>query len=198
VNISDLGLELSPRVTGGASIPVVAEFVRNLQVEDLELLNSPRPASVKQSLKRITARHHALARHVATGLKVSEAGAIMGYDIGYVSFLGQDPAFVELVTFYQSNVEREQRDNFARLVDLTADAADLLAERMENEPDKISTGQALEILKTGADRTGLGPSSTTTAVSVNLNLADRMKRAREAATGRVINAQPSEASDGNA
>lgn len=180
----DLQLELSPRIMGRSLPPVSHEFVRALTEEDLVLLEMPRPVG-ERPLKRITNRHHALARQIAEGLKQTEAAAIMGYTEHHVSILMTDPSFQELVAFYRNNAARESRSNFDRLVELTGDASDVLLDRLENEPEKISVPQLMELVKLGADRTGLGPQSTTTQVNINANIAERMKQAREAASRPV-------------
>lgn len=188
----DLELEISPRILGRQAAPLTHSFVRELTVEDLELLKLPRVHTPQQSLKRLTNRHHALARQIAEGLKPREAAAIMGYNVSYVEgVLGADPSFIELVEFYRQNLMRESRSNFDRLVELTGDASDVLLDRLENEPEKISTPQLMELVKLGADRTGLGPQSSTTTVSINANIAERMKAARESA--RLKDVTPPEA-----
>lgn len=198
-----LGLEISPRIMGGTpSLPLTHSFVRNLREEDIPLLDEvgARAPAQKTSLKRITDRHHALARLLAQGLPVGEAAISLGYDPHRASILKADPAFQELIRFYRTSLTREQRTNFERLTGLAADAADVLSERLEETPEKVSTDALISIVKLGADRTGLGPTSTQVAVNLNANLADRMKRAREAAqSGQItIEAEAKEASDGSA
>ena len=54
-----------------------------------------------------------------------------------------------------------------------------LQDRLELDPEKVSTDQLLDTIKLTADRTGNGPKQTN--VNVNVNLGDRMKAARERA-----------------
>jgi hypothetical protein len=179
----NLELEISPRVLGRVAAPLEVGFVRALRVEDLELLNSPRPKMDPSlgPIKRLSERHHALARLLGTGIRPSEAAAIVGYHPNRVSILKADPAFQELIAFYRTSADRELRTNFERLSGLTADAADLLQERMQEAPEDVSTGQLIEIVKVAADRSGNAPISTTIQVDVRANLADRLKAARETA-----------------
>lgn len=177
-----LGLELSPRIMGQAVRPLNVEVVRALTIDDLALLEAPRSNYKTESvIKRLSERHHALARLIATGAKPVEAAAIMSYEIATVYRLSVDPAFKELVEFYRSDVTREMRSTFERLSGLASDAADELQTRLEDEPEKFTNNQLLEVIKVGADRTGMGPSSSSVQVSVNLNIAEKMKQAREAA-----------------
>lgn len=177
----NLGLEISPRILGQAALPLNYEVVRSLRVEDLELLNTPRGSSAPP-LQRLTDRHHSTARLIAQGIPPGEVAAIMSFSPTRVSILQSDPAFKELVNFYRTDAQREARSNFERLSGLAADAADILQDRMENKPDDITTGQLVEIVKVGADRSGNGPQTSSVQVNVNVGLADRLKRAREIAS----------------
>lgn len=177
----DLGLEISPTLLGRSAQPLTADIVRELRIEDLELLNMPRQVAQQRPLARLSERHHALARLLATGVKPGDAAAVMSYSFSRVSILQADPAFQELIRVYRSTLANEMRSNFERLSGLAADASDLLAERMENEPEKVSTGQLIEITKLGADRSGNGPQSSSVQLNINVGIADRMKKAREAA-----------------
>lgn len=184
-----LDLEIA-RTTGRARREVVASIARELTVEDLAALGQEKGVK-PTALKRLSERHHALARLLAAGKPPGEAAAILNYDPSRVSILQADPTFRELMLFYKEEViEPTYRDFHSKLSSLAEDAVDLLADRLADDPDSISTAMALEITKTAADRTGFGPSSQTTQVNVNVNLADRLKvardRAREAMSGPLI------------
>jgi len=180
-----LDLEIA-RTTGRARREIPASVVRELTVEDLAALGTEKGAK-PTALKRLSERHHALARLLASGKPPGEAAAILNYDQSRVSILQADPTFSELVLFYKQEViEPAYRDFHSKLSSLAEDAVDLLADRIAEDPDSVSSSLALEITKAAADRTGFGPSSQTTQVNVNVNLADRLKiardRAREAMT----------------
>lgn len=175
------GLDLTPRLRGQAPQHLAVELVRPLRVEDVPLLNSPDRLPGNALLKRITDRHHAVARLIAGGMGYEEAGMITGYAPGRLAVLKTDIAFRELIEFYRTSLDREMRSNFQRMSGLAATAADILQDRMEDEPDDLTVGQLVEITKMGADRSGLGPSSTNVTLNVNMGLADKMKRAREQA-----------------
>lgn len=129
--------------------------------------------------RRMTMRHHALARCVADGMTDFEAAATTGYDRSYISILKSDPAFKELVNFYVGKKEEKYVDFHERLARLGVDSLDELHNRLEEDPDQFSPGQLLEITKVIADRTGHGPSQTTNHnVSINASLTLRTARER--------------------
>ena len=173
------------RTRGRAARPVVATVSRELVPADIAALSEEK-GSEPTALKRLSDRHHALARNLASGMEPGEAALISGYVVSRVSILQNDPAFKELVNFYRQEVSFQYRDLHERLSGLALDAADELANRLEEEPDKISLGQLLEITKMGADRTGFGPQSSTTNLNVNVDLAGRLQRARERVAQRQL------------
>ena len=140
-------------------------------------------AGASTPLVRIRERHHALARLLATGgCSMAEASIITGYDVSRISILKQDPTFKELVLFYQNEVNAEYKTMQAQLAGLGSDALDELRKRVEEDPDKIAFTTLLDVVVKIADRTGNGPSSTTKSeVNVTIDLASRMKAARERA-----------------
>lgn len=170
------------RTRGRAAKPVEATVLRELDQADMSLLSTER--GVKPSaIKRITDRHHNLARTLASGMGESEAAIFCGYTVSRVSILKSDPAFSELLEFYRADAARPYRDLHVRLSGLATDATHLLQERLEADMEleiddrKVPVGQLMELTKMGADRTGFGPQ--TTAVNVNVDLAGRLEAARK-------------------
>lgn len=175
------------RTRGRAAIPVSAEVVRPLDSADIALLGEEK-GSHAPAIKRISERHHALARSLAGGMAPSEAGIVCGYSASRVSILQDDPAFKELLHFYREDVTAQYRDLHTRLSGLALDAADELAGRLEDSPEDLSVGQLMELTKMGADRTGFGPQSSSTNLNVNVDLAGRLEAARKRVRERVIDA----------
>jgi hypothetical protein len=152
--------------------------IRQLTSEDMGRLDEGRlPARASLTVARLSSRHHALARYLAAGYKVSDAAYIAGYAPSTASSLQGDPTFQELVAFYRQGEVDKLRSLQERMIGISLDAAELLAERMETDPDSISNGQLLELLKSTADRTGHGPSTTTT-VNNNTSIAVRLEAAK--------------------
>lgn len=165
------------RTRGNVRQPVDFEVVRELTEDDLALLAEARGSKPKPLTKRLSERHHALARFLASGMPNWEAAAVTGYTAHRISILQADPTFKELVAFYRANVESKYADLHDRLAGMAVDAADILRDRMEDNPDELGDGTLLEVVKMGADRTGHGPSSTN--VQVNVGLAGRLEAARK-------------------
>lgn len=171
------------RTRGRAPKAVEAAVVRELDRADLVLLSTER-GTKPSAVKRLTDRHHALARNIASGMSISDAAIFQGYTISRVSILQSDPAFKELLQFYREDAQRPYRDLHNRLSGLATDAAEELAARLEEDMQideikdkKISVGQLVDLTKMGADRTGFGPQ--TTALNVNVDLAGRLEAARK-------------------
>jgi len=170
------------RLSGRAPKPIVAVEVRELQPSDFALLATERGIEA-QPLKRLGERHHALARLLAQGVSPGEASVVTGLSGSRISILKADPTFADLVAFYKDKVDAEYVGMHATLAGLSLDAANVLRDRLEEDPDALSVGQLLEAVKVGADRTGFGPKSEST-LNVNVGLAEKMQAARERAEVR--------------
>ena len=167
VSHMDLGLE------------VTAPFRAEVDREIGELDGLP-AAETRTPLKRLRDRHHALARALASGMPHGEAALTVGLTPGTVSALLADPSFKELLTFYRADTARVYRNMHEGLAGVARDAVEIIAERLEEAPEKLTVSQLLEIAKMGADRTGHGPKSSQD-VNVTIGLADRMAAARDRA-----------------
>lgn len=182
------------RVMGRASKPMSAVQVRALDDTDIALLQEERGTKAPP-LKRLSERHHALARCLASGMEPGDAAITCGYVASRVSILQVDPAFQELLSFYRQHVEEKYLDMHGVLAGLSLDAAMELRERLETDmqaDDKsMSVGQLVELTKLGADRTGFGPQSS--QVNVNVDLAGRLQAARERVAQRRLEGPASEA-----
>jgi hypothetical protein len=191
----DLDLDIAAAdFIGRKARPVTAEVIRELTASDIALLGTER--GIKPShIARLSERHHALARCLASGLSVSDACAITGYTPSRVSILKGDPSFEELIAFYRGPAAELVQDLGAKMRQNALEAQNILTERLEEEPASFDAGTLLDITKLGADRTGFGPASRTTSVHVHMNLADRLKTARQRTQvieGTVSHATPGE------
>lgn len=168
--------------------PLEVRLLRPLTEDDLARAIAER--EVEQSpLRRISERHHALARAFAEGKTTHEAAATAGYTSARARLLRTDPAFQELVALYKEKVELEYINMHRRMAALGAEAVEELHDRLEDDPDGFTTNQLLEIMTRTADRTGFGPSSSQMNVNVNVDLAEKLKLARERARPRIIDAE---------
>lgn len=139
------------------------------------------------ALKRITDRHHALARNLASGMTEGEAALVCGLSLSRISILKADPQFNELLLFYRGEVNLVYQDMHEKLAGVASTALDELQDRLEDAPEKVSTGQLMELAKLGADRTGYGPQSSQTNLNVNVDMASRLQAARRRVAERTIN-----------
>lgn len=176
----DLDLVLNTRTSGRASAPVHLFEVRELVESDLHLLDLSRETTTPH-IQRLRDSHHALARALASGMRPQEAQIVTGYSASRISILQNDPSFKELVAFYRDNQNAAYANLHDRLSVLSLDATEELADRLRENPDSLSSGMLLDIVKATADRTGYGPATKSTTVNINVDLADRLAAARQRA-----------------
>lgn len=173
-------MNLDIRVLGRTAQPVEVELLRPLTEVDVALLAvEGRPTGQPPLLKQIRDGHHALARCLATGMSHEEASYVTGYSISRISILLKDPAFMQLIEFNRQNADLAHADLQGRMATLSLGFAAELQERLEDAPQSMSHGFVLEALKTLADRTGHAP--VTKSVSVNVDISERLAKARERA-----------------
>ena len=170
--------------------PLVFGVVRELRASDIEMLKAA-PAA-QPSIKRLSDRHHGVARLLASGASVSEAAAMSGYTPMRISMLQSDPAFQELLELYREKKDEVFQDTLLHMAGLSLDIVMELRDRLENDPESLSVEDLRRLLETTADRTGHGPSSKQ-EVNVNVNLAERLdaarRRALDARKGEIIDAE---------
>jgi hypothetical protein len=179
--------DISLRTVGRAAKEITASEVRALDAADVALLGDEK-GSKPAPLKRLSERHHALARCLSSGMEESAAAITCGYVASRVSILKQDPAFQELLAFYRADVNEKYMDMHGVLAGLSLDAAMELRERLEEDAEadekKLSVGHLIELTKLGADRTGFGPQSSTHNTNVNIDLAGKLEAARKRVAAR--------------
>lgn len=151
----DLDLDLDT-VAGPGRPQKRLEFavVRDLGAADFELLKHADRGVVPANLQRITDRHHALARLLATGMSDGEAAMVTGYDPSRVSILKNSPAFVELLELYRKEITREFTTIHEHMSGLTKDALLELRQRVEDDPQKFTPRELLQIVNDMSDRSG--------------------------------------------
>lgn len=169
--------------------PLIALIERELTDDDLESLKEDRGTKAP-ALVRLSTRHHQLARSLAEGMSSGDAAIECGYTGARVSILLADPTFVELVTHYKRVVDSAYMDLQKRLASIAVDAAAVLEDRLETDPERFENVELMKIVALGADRTGHGPSSTqnhnhTVGFAARLDAA----RARIAQRDSVIEAE---------
>lgn len=139
---------------------------------------SPTGGSQDYQPKRITERHHALARALALGMKDHEAATRVGYHPQMLFILKKSPAFMELVEIYRAEVNMAFADHAEMIAGLSTDAILELRSRLEDDPAAFSSKFLLEIVTMMGDRAGFGPIKRTENVNVNVSLGEKLAAAR--------------------
>lgn len=178
-------------------LPLTIEFVRALTPDDLPAIqNPPEGTAAVPMVRELRSSHHRLAELVAAGRAPEEISIITGYSPGYISGLKGDPAFRELVAYYEFQKREIFADAMERLKALGLDAAEKLHERL-NDPEKIwSNKELMELVKMtiaepeAAKKQAPGPGGSFN--TANLNLEVRFVGARPS-DGPTINAEFTEA-----
>lgn len=136
-----------------------------------------------------------MARLIAEGHGTSDVAAMLGYSISRVSILKSDPAFADLVEFYRSEMQSTSidalREFHARAVTARNLALEVVIDKLEDEPEKVSIDEAMDVATKLADRTGSGPTTKTQSVNVVMSYADALaaRRRRTSELG-ALPAQP--------
>ena len=191
----DLNLDLTVSgLRGRKKVPIVVEDSGELEPADLAALAAERGLKAP-ALKRLSDRHHALARDLAMGVKPGVAGITHGYNANRVSMLLADNSFKELVEHYRQLPDAHYADVAERLAGMSVDAIEELRRRLEEEPEELGTNQLVEITKLGADRTGYGPQSASLNVHVHSGLAEKLEAARKR-VAKMRDITPKETQDG--
>lgn len=131
--------------------------LRDLDESDLPDLLDPPPQPPATVIARLRQRHHAAARLLAEGRKVAEVAMITGYQPGRISALQADPAFIELIHYYSSQVDAVYVSVHERLAALSESAVGELQDRLEETPEKFSVRELKELAELALDRTGFAP-----------------------------------------
>lgn len=152
--------------------------MRELAPADIAMLGNERGIQ-PVPIKALRERHHALARCLGTGMSRADASASTGYSVSRISILMDDPTFKELIAHYEKVAEAQYAGFHDRASQVAITALDVIAERLEDEPENIPTGQALEIAKTLGDRTGHAPINRTQSTSVSVQMSGNLAAARE-------------------
>lgn len=150
-----------PPSRGKRPAEVVFGYLRDIDESDVVLLQSGVDmGSVTPHIKQIRASHHQLASLLASGVKPVEAALITGYSQSRISILMGDPAFKQLMEYYTGVAAGVNVDVLKRLKDIGVDALELLHERVTENPDDVTNGEAMKLVELTLDRAGFGPKST--------------------------------------
>lgn len=149
-----LGLQTidTGRRQGRPAREFTVELDREITVADLELLDTTPRNMTPTPLKKITDRHHALARLLASGMKDSDAAIVTGYSASRVSILKSSPAFQELYSLYQGDVRENHATILEHIAGVSRDVLLEIRDRIEDQPESFSNRELLAILTETMDR----------------------------------------------
>lgn len=187
-----------PEGLGGkrARVPATEVFLEmeNLTAKDIEAMKthvaSGNSLGIKPvDIKALRHTHHRLAQMLAVGVDETVAAKLCNYSVSRVSILKGDPAFAELLAHYTDDVKEEWADFVGTAANLSMDFLQELQKRLDENPEQFSVNALNEALKTLADRSGHAPVTKTQNVNINLDLGDKLRRARERANAAYIEGQ---------
>lgn len=186
--MSNLGLDLklAPAPRGRRPHSQSAAKVRDLTEADIDVLWETPPGGIKSepsTLLKIRNTHHKLAELLAQGVKQVEISSITGYSQSYISTIQNDPAFQNLVSYYEKQTEALFVDRAERMASLHTLSTEILQERLTEDPESFTQRELIELMKEVSDRTGHGPQSRSVNVNVNVDLAARLASARARVEG---------------
>ncbi len=123
--------------------PLSIELIRSLTPDDLRAIqNPPAGTAIVPMVRQLRHSHHRLAELVAAGRPPAEIAIITGYSPSYISGLKGDPAFNELVAYYEFQKREIFADAMERLKLLGLDAVEHLHARL-NDPEKTWSNKEL-------------------------------------------------------
>jgi len=151
-------LDHIPSGRGRRPEPLSLTYVRDLGSLDLDLILNPPALGVEiKPRARMKNSHHQLARLLAEGRKPQECSAILGHAPSTISSLQTDPAFKELVSYYEAQVREVFLDVHQRLANLGVDVIEELQHRAAETPDDFSPKELVAIAELALDRSVAPP-----------------------------------------
>jgi hypothetical protein len=138
---------------GRKAAPLAIEVLRELNVQDLDLIQNPPKVGVEtRPLARLRHTHHMLARLLAEGRKNEECSLITGYSPSRISILQHDPAFKELVAYYSDQTKEVYLNVHERLASVGMAAVEEIQERLEVSPKEFANRELMELAEMALDR----------------------------------------------
>jgi hypothetical protein len=163
----------------GAFKSLSFELVRELTPDDILRVGTGSLLSHKP-LQSIRAIHHRMAQLLAQGYKAMEVAKLCSSSTSRISKLQADPAFQELLSYYNDQMTTAQIEDGERIHEKLKSAAetalDELNHRLEDEELRTAmpVGELRKIVEMGGDRTVSPPKAsvqiTTNPTQITLNI----------------------------
>lgn len=181
---------------GSIRAPLSLVYLRDLTEADLLAAEQIKPQKQQMTVGKLRTSHHSVARMVAIGKPVVEIAATVGRDPSGIYKLLHDPAFQELVSYYQSMTNEVQIDTARRIAGMTNDAMEVIHERILENPEKVKTEELIKVVTMGLDRSGFGPKTTSNinlrAMVVTDAQLDRIKQEALSRRAGQVNSLPTD------
>lgn len=142
---------LSPPGRGRRPAPLAFHMTRPLTEADVAKMWDAGTQQFSR-LKALRYSHHLLAKAVASGKSLMECSRITGHTVARISDIKNDPAFQDLVAYYADELHQVYVDVHQRMAALGTSVLEELQERFENEPEKFSKRELMDLFTTMADR----------------------------------------------
>jgi hypothetical protein len=139
--------------------------------------------SDEKDVASLRARHHSVARLLASGMPEGTVADLTGFDNAYISVLKNNPSMIELVNHYRApnNAVVEVIAERLRTVGHAA------LERLAEEIPEMDHHALIATAKLGVDRSGNGPMSK--VAHEHTHILDPAKVAALAESARRVNAE---------
>jgi hypothetical protein len=200
LSVVDLGegAFLAPSAQGrrGGAPRASLSFSRVLRTDDIPSILAPEGTGFGvPALKRLKHSHHLIARLIAEGRPMVEISAITGTTQAWLSTLKADPAFQELVAYYQQMKEAVYVDVHQRLASLGLDTIEELQARLNENPDDFTKKELMALMELTLDRSvappkggafGSGGGSGAPALSIQINFEGSRPEGAGGASADVI------------
>jgi len=148
-------------------------------------------------LAKIRSVHHRAARLIASGMRLADVASATGLNYARLSMLKNDPLFSELLAHY-STLEDETFQNVReKVADLGVTTAEVLHERLIENPETMSNKDLVNLLQVSLDRGGYAPVQKSVSLSghIDAEALSAMKAALGSAPERIIEGEAHEISE---
>ena len=145
----------------------------------------------EKDVQTLRARHHGVARLLAEGVPEGVIAEMTGYTPAYLSTLKNNPSMIELVQFYRSPKNETAKIIGEKLRTVADMSLEVIQNRIQTEPDKLTVTELTAVSKLGFDRSGHGPQSTVHNIEEHRlvlpeELAELSREARRRDQSRIV------------
>lgn len=134
-------------------------------------------------VKKLRGSHHRIALLLAAGYKDNQVAEMVAYSPGRIGQLKADPAFIDLMAYYQNEVDENTREEldlyYSIAIQNRIKTARMIGDKLDAIEDAgldtVSLRELVTVHSDFADRTGYPKRSV--AVNVNVDFAAQLEKA---------------------